>query len=234
MRVAIPLCVVLAAAAAHADVAEGKKLNVEGMKLVKKQDWFGALQLFKKAIDADPDAVFPHYNAASMESRLDEHDDLLKELAWLAASKDPAAAKALVKAKTDPDLERASMDPRVRKAIGLPELASMTGDAIALERSGVWGENGSACGGQALTLKFKKGGKLTVHTEAGCDDNYDKSDEPGTWKANGNGVTLTSKTVFKGGAEATIGPCEEQRPAAQCLVVKDGDHAFWRGPGELL
>src|SRR5437588_5190723 len=107
----ISLCLVLAAAAAHADPAQGKKLNAQGMQRVAHQDWAGALELFRKAIAADPDAVLAHYNAASMESRLGKIDLAAQDLAWLAASTDPAAARALAHGVTDPDLERASMDP---------------------------------------------------------------------------------------------------------------------------
>ena len=232
MRAAILVCLSLAASA-HADVAEGKKLNVAGMKKVNKQDWSGALELFKKAIAADPGAVLAHYNAASMESRLDKIDDCLADLAWLAKSSDPAAAKALAHGKNDPDLERASMDPRVRAIIGVPELASMTGDAIALERSGVWGEDGSACGAPGYTLTFKKGGALIAKSDWGCNDGEEHVDEPGTWKAKGASVIVTSKTLFKN-ATATFGPCDADKPGTWCLLVtdaKDGnDHAFHRGP----
>ena len=232
MRLAIALVLIMSPAL-HADVAAGKKLNVQGMQKVGKKDWSGALELFKKAIAADPDAVLAHYNAASMESRLAKLDDCVADLTWLAKSSDPAAAKALAHGKSDPDLERASMDPRVRTIIGVPELGSMTGDAIALERSGVWGEDGSACGAPGFTLTFKKGGALIAQSDWGCNDGEDHVNEPGTWKAKGASVIVTSKTLFKN-ATATFGPCDAEKPGALCLLVtdaKDGnDHAFHRGP----
>jgi hypothetical protein len=229
-------CLILVASAAHADPAQGKKLNAQGMGKVAHQDWSGALELFEKAIAADPDNVLAHYNAASMESRLGQIDDAAADLAWLASSADPAAARALAHGKTDPDLDRASLDPRVRTAIGAPALASMSPDAIVAERSGAWGEDGSACAGPGLTLTFKKGGVLTVRTQWGCDATDVDTTEVGTWKPKGTGVVLTTKKFFKGGAVATIGPCDQDKPAASCLLVTDGDdgndHAFRRGPAE--
>ncbi len=226
------LCLVLAVAAAHADPAQSKNLNAQGMQRVAKRDWSGALELFKKAIAADPDSVLAHYNAASMESRLGRIDDAAADLAWLAAAKDPAAARALAHGKSDPDLERASLDPRVRAALGWPALESMTGDALVLERSGVWSADGSACGAPGLTLTFTKGGGLAVEIHWGCDANESDTTEKGTWAPKGKGVTLTSRTLFKGGAAATFGPCAERKPT-WCLLVTDtnegNDHAFRRG-----
>jgi hypothetical protein len=228
----ISLCLMLVAAVAHADAAQGKKLNAQGMQRVGKKDWSGALALFKQAIAADPGSVLAHYNAASMESRLGEIDDAAADLAWLAASTDPAAARALAKGKTDPDLERASLDARVRTAIGVPALASMSADAIVLERSGAWSEDGSACAAPGVTLTFKKGGRLTVESHWGCDATDQETKEAGTWKAKDGGLVLTSRTIFKGGSAATFGPCDEGKPAV-CLRVADtkegNDHAFRRG-----
>lgn len=234
MRLAILVCLSLAATA-RADVAAGKKLNVQGMQKVGKKDWSGALALFKQAIAADPDAVLARYNAASMESRLDKLDDCVADLTWLAKSSDPAAAKALAHGKSDADLERASMDPRVRALIGVPELGAMTGDAIALERSGVWGEDGSACAAPGFTLTFKKGGALVAQSDWGCDASEDHVNEPGTWKAKGASVIVTSKTLFKN-ATATFGPCDADKPGTWCLLVTDAkngnDHAMHRGPAD--
>jgi tetratricopeptide (TPR) repeat protein len=223
------------AAVAHADAAKAKKLNAQGMQKYAKKHYDEALALFRAAIEADPGNVLAHYNAASVLSLSREPVEAGKELDALAASSDPAAAKALAKGKTDPDLERASTEAHVREVLGLPALATMAVDAILLERAGAWGVDGSACAQAALTITFKKNGVFTLRSEDGCDDQYDDTKHKGTWKVSGKDVTLTTD-VFKGGATGTFGPCEREK-TAWCLQVKDGDgnsYELARGAAVLM
>jgi hypothetical protein len=222
------------AGVARADVAKAKQLNTQGMQKYAKQDYEGALALFRAAIAEDPSSVKAHYNAASVLSLMGKAVEAGKELDVLAASTDPAAAKALAKGKTDPDLERASTEAHVREVLGLPAIATMSLDAVLLERAGRWGADAEACAGDVVTITFKKNGTLAYRGEFACDETDNVEDHKGTWKVSGKTVTLKGDKLFDG-ATITIAPCEDA-PTAACLQVDGGDvgaNALSRGEGRM-
>jgi hypothetical protein len=221
------------AGAARADVAKAKKLNTQGMQKYAKRDYDGALALFRAAIAEDPGSVKAHYNAASVLSLMGKAVEAGKELDALAALTDPDAAKALVKGRTDPDLDRASTEEHVRQVLGLPALDTMSIEALLVERAGKWGADGGACGGLAVTITFKKNGTLAFRGEFACDETDNVEDHKGTWKVSGKTVTLHGDKVFDG-ATLTIAPCEDEKTAA-CLQIDDGFGAneLFRGEGHM-
>ena len=229
------LCVALAAPA-RADTAAAKKLNVQGMKKYAKKDYGGALELFKRAINEDSTFVLAHYNAASMMSLTGDVAGLIEELEWLRSSPDPAAAKALAKAPTDRDLEPASMNVKVRALIGVPAIDTMDPGAVLLERSGVWGEDGSACAMGDLNVTFKKGGTFTAESEWGCDENDNVTRDKGTWKVvDGHLRIIGTKKLFET-EDARFAPCDDDKSDELCLVLSGADgneHHLARGKHEL-
>ena len=227
------LAVIAAAGAARADVAKAKKLNTQGMQKYAHHDYEEALALFRQAIAEDPGSVKAHYNAASVLSLMGKVVEAGAELDVLAASKDPAAAAALAKGRTDPDLDRASTEAHVREVLGLPALDTMTIEQILVERAGRWGADGDACGGLAVTITFKKHGALAFHGEFACDDTDAFIDHKGTWSVSGKTVTLHGEKTFDG-ATLTIGPCQDT-PTASCVQIDDGFGAneLFRGEGAM-
>jgi hypothetical protein len=196
---------------ARAEAQGAKKLNAEGMNLYAKRRYDDALDRFQKAVAADPGFVLAHYNAASMASLLGKNNLVVKELEWLAASSDPVAKKSLAHARADKDLERASMHPRVRRLIGLPPIETTPPSDLLVERSGVWGSDGSYCGGDAYTFTFKKDGTLRVATQWACNDSEDEQEDGGTWSIVGGKVVLKSKKLLEKDTEpATFGPCDDK------------------------
>jgi hypothetical protein len=208
------------AGAARADVAKAKKLNTQGMQAYGQHRYSAALDLFRAAIAEDPTSVKAHYNAASVLSLMGQVVEAGKELDVLAASKDPAAAKALVKARTDPDLDRASTEAHVREVLGLPAIDTMKIDALLLERAGKWGEDSGACG-EAILLTFKKNGTFAYHTEFACDDVDHVEDLAGTWKVAKDTVVLKGDKAFDG-ATLTVAGCSDVSTAV-CLQYDGHD-----------
>lgn len=217
-----------------ADAAKARKLNTQGMAAYKRQHYEEALAKFDQAIAEDATMVLAHYNAASMASLITDNPRVIKELEWLASSTDPAAAKALATGKTDRDLLYASMHPRVRALLGLPPLDQMDLATLVTERGGVWGIDGSACGGEAITITFRKGGKFSMRQEFACDETDAVSTENGTWAVKGGVLTLTSKKVFAGGAPAALETCSRGDDGSWCLALGGdvGDSAH-RGEGTM-
>jgi hypothetical protein len=224
----------LSSAIAAADAGKARQLNTEGMKLYGKTNYRAALEAFDKAIAADPTFVLAHYNAASMASILGNTARVIDELKWLVASKDPVAVKALVQAKTDRDLDRASMHPRVRELIGLPGFDKIDLAEMLTERDGVWGFDTEFCAGEAVTLTFKKGGKVAVASEFACDATETTTADAGTWTVSGGKLVITTKTVFAGGKPGAIASCDEPSDGSACLVIA-GDQvgSFHRGHGKF-
>lgn len=231
------LLAVLWVTTADADPKKAKALNVQGMKLYGKKQYYQALEAFKKAIALDPSYVWPHYNAASMASLLEDFPVVISELEWCVASKDPVAVKAMSTAKADKDLEKAIMHPRVRELVGLPALDKLTPEQILLERTGVWGADGSACGMPAYTFTFKKGGALAAALEGGCNEHHSVERYTGKWKIDAGKVVVMipkAKTSFSG----TFGACNGNDPKqGHCLNLTEGDdgneYTFARGAADL-
>ena len=229
------ICVAGWSALAVADGAKAKQLNNEGMRRYGKQDYRGALAAFDKALVEDPAFVLAHYNAASMASLLGDNARTLKELEWLVASKDAAAAKALAQARTDRDLDRASMHPRVRALVGLPTFDKIDLPELLTERGGIWGTDSSFCAGPAFTLLFKKGGAVAIKSEFACDATDAKDAETGTWAVVQGKLVITSKRAFTGGKAGAIATCDGGGADGSACLVIAGDQAgsFHRGPGSL-
>jgi hypothetical protein len=92
--------------------------NVRGMKLYHQKDYRHAGEEFRKALAADPRHVLAHYNLACVSALDGDKKTALAELRWLAGNPDPAAASALAKAKSDPDLRSIVGDPEAKKLLG--------------------------------------------------------------------------------------------------------------------
>lgn len=117
IRNALSAAILLAAVAASADSAKGKKLNAEGYELYKKGDFEHAADAFEAAVEAAPRLAIAHYNLAATKSRIG-NGCLAKRADILRALK---ASIAL-----DPSrLERARVDPDfayVRRTVGFQRL----------------------------------------------------------------------------------------------------------------
>ncbi|MCC6995821.1 MAG: hypothetical protein IT370_14520 [Deltaproteobacteria bacterium] len=178
---------------------------------------------------ADPTYVTAHYYIASAASVIGDFAVVRAELTWLKASTDKEAKKVLKTALKDPDLDRASVDPEVRKLLGLPALDTQTPEQRLLERRGTWSiqfRGDSPCDdGSFITLAFKKGGKLTI-TRTGCNDNgeYLHDAAKGTWKlaADGalklTGVSVDAEVTDGAVKDGTLRPCPRGLAGA-CFVT---------------
>ena len=240
MRAFITVVVVLGlTATASADRKKAMQLNAQGMKKYAKKDPQGAAKLFEKAIKEDETLAYAHYNLASMASLNHEFLVTIRELEWCKKSTDPVAAKLMAKAKTDKDLEDALMHPRVRELAGLPALETIPIDQVLLERSGIWGEEQSACAGASATFWFKKG-TFTVKAQAGCNEYNEEFKTSGTWSVKDGKLVLVPKKknkVFEGATlTGTIGDCypgkgEEYSEHGKCIKLDDdgSDRTLWRG-----
>jgi hypothetical protein len=204
---------------AGADPKKAKALNVKGMKKYKKKDYWAAKELFAQAVAEDPAYVTAHYNLASMAGLIGELELATKELEWLKASTDPEAAKKLAKAKKDPDLYPLTTAPSIRALLGLPALDTLPVADALLENGGVWGSNGSWCGGEGTTLTFKKGGKLAIQQEWGCNEDHDAPKETGTWKIVDGALVVASKKMLAGAKPAAWQPCTGDEKLL-CLVIE--------------
>ena len=134
--------------------AKAQEANTRGMQLYAKKDYAHAADEFRAAIKLDDTYVLAHYNLASMAALLGDKPTVLDQLKWLRASKDPLAAKVLVKAKTDPDLKSVVDDPDVDKLLGLgDDCAQSCVDAFAAcgERCGKGRSCWSGCEQQQAT-----------------------------------------------------------------------------------
>jgi len=237
MRRSIWIVCLALATPARADTAAAKKLNVQGMKKYAKKEYSAALELFEKAIAEDPSFVLAHYNAASMMSLNDDSAGALAELEWLSKSTDPVAVKAMAKAPTDPDLERASMNVKVRALIKLPAIESMDPGAVLLERTGSWGEDGSACATANLNVTFKKGGTFVAQSEWGCDENDNVEHDKGKWTVVNGTLHLTGGKKLFESVDAHFGPCDDDKADDWCLVVTGADgneHKLGRGQHQMF
>ncbi|MCC6995804.1 MAG: tetratricopeptide repeat protein [Deltaproteobacteria bacterium] len=157
---------------AQADRAKAKKLTDAAVaKFYNQGEWRKALEAYQKAVAEDPTYARVHYFIASAASIIGDLPVVRRELALVAAAAatDKEAAKLMKLAAKDPDLDRASADPAVRKLLGLPELSTLTPEQRLLERRGLWGteEQGGGVGsGQWIELTFKKKGKFSYHVSA--------------------------------------------------------------------
>lgn len=234
MKLVVALCVMTWSSLVAADAAKAKQLNTEGMKLYGKKDYPAALASFTKAIAEDPTFVLAHYNAASMASLAGDFPRVVKELEWLTASKDASAAKALAQGKTDRDLDRASMHPRVRELVGLPPLDKVDLGELLTERGGLWGADASACAGLAVNAVFKKGGKVSIQSEFACDATDANQSETGTWVVKGGKLVVKSKLIFPDGISGELAKCPADEGGIWCLAIDgNGFNAMHRGPGTM-
>jgi len=228
MRAVIAVVVVLGlTGVAGADAKKAMQLNAQGMKKYAKKDYFGAAELFEKAIKEDETLAYAHYNLASMASLNRDYPIVIRELEWCKKSTDPVAAKLFAKAKTDKDLENALMHPRVRELVAVTPLDKLTIDQVILERSGVWGQGPIACGPASATITFQKAGKFTVKAEAACNDEpIQKLKTSGTWSVKDGDLVLVpqkNKIFEVATLTGTIGPCvETDDKQGHCLWVEDG------------
>jgi hypothetical protein len=165
---------------AKADRDAARKANADGMAALLKGRADAAAGAFHTAIAADSSFVLPHYNLASIASIVGDVPVVRRELAWLAASRDQGARTALDRAKTDPDLDFASVDPQVRKLIGAPAFPAVAKDRL-VERRGVWSADGKSCGAPALTLTFAAAAKLQLSAITECKGKRDVKSAIGTW-----------------------------------------------------
>ncbi len=215
---------------ARADRAAAVKLTKAAVKQhYNKKEWKEAIAAYRAALAADPTYVTAHYYVASAASIVGDLATVRAELTWLEASTDKEARKVLKTALKDPDLDRASLDPEVRKLLGLPALDTLTPEQRLLERRGTWSiqfTGDSPCDeGSFITLVFKKGGKLTI-TRTGCNDNgeYLDDDAKGTWKlaADGavkvTGVSVDAEVTDGAVKDGTLKPCPRGLAGA-CFVV---------------
>jgi hypothetical protein len=219
---------------AGADKKKAMQLNAQGMKQYQKKNYGSAQELFEKAIVEDETLAYAHYNLASMASLTGDFPITIRELEWCAKSTDPVAAKLFAKAKTDKDLENALMHPKVRELVGVPALDKMTIDQVLLERSGIWGNEASACGNATIAFTFKKGGKFSVKTVWACNESYDKKTATGTWSVKDGVLNIVPKgtKLFGKLVTGTIGPCDDRdEKYGKCLLLEDGDdsHQLSRG-----
>lgn len=222
---AMVLCAL--AGTASGDAKQAKKLNTKGMKLYKKKKFDEAQKVFVEAVAADPDMVIPHYNLASTAAINGDVDAVLEQLAWLKASSDPAAAKRLVKAKTDKDFRNVAGHAQVREALGLAALDPMTADAV-LEYGGVW--NGVDMGMMAAweELSLAKNGTVKIRSYTGEDAVLRKS------KAKWSIVDGKLHVEYKGGnaVDYAWGECGsmmgDETDGSMCLLSDTVE--LWRGP----
>ena len=219
---------------ARADRAAAVKLTKAAVKQhYKQKEWKEAIAAYRAALVADPSYVTAHYYIASAASIIGDLATVRAELTWLKASTDKEAKKVLKTALKDPDLDRASLDPEVRKLLGLPALETLTPEQRLLERRGTWsmGFRGDGmCGdGAFITMVFKKGGKLSL-VQTPCNDNgaYLDTDGKGTWKLAADGsVKVTGISAELKPKEGVLAPCPEALPGS-CFIanlVHDDDDA---------
>jgi hypothetical protein len=208
--------------------------NVEGMAAIKRRDWRAAQTAFERSIAIDDSFVYPHYNLASVTSIIGQASPPLRELRWLAASKDPVAKELLKKALTDPDIDFISVDPVVRKLLGMPVYPTKVADRL-VERRGVWSSDGVPCTRATLTISFAAGGKLSVTAVDECKGKREEKTTRGTWKDDGS-ITLDPPIANLPAKSAIdwITLCGETETAARqiddgCFRLGATKRAFHRG-----
>ena len=226
-----------------ANRGKARARNVAGLIAMRKGDWKGAIKAFDDAIELDESSVLPHYNLASVASIYGDVATVRRELRWLQASHGQAAQRALAKAKVDPDLDFASIDPEVRKLLGVPPLPTTAADRVT-ERDGVWSSDGVTCKSPSTILTFAKGGTLHVTVLAECHGKRTTHALEGHWSAGKKPGTLEvelAKEIPGLPVRATLGPtaCDYYRPdgdqgdasgpAGSCLAVDGLDSIFRRG-----
>jgi len=131
--------------------------NVRGMKLYRQKDYRRAADEFRKAIASDPRHLLAHYNLACVAALDGDKKTALAELRWLAGNPDPAAAGALAKAKTDPDLRSVVGDPEARKLLGgasCDELCEIRRDGCDRECSDRSDDGGLRACGRACGMAY--------------------------------------------------------------------------------
>ena len=114
-------------------VADAVPPNTVGVRLLKAKDYPGAIAQFRKALAENPSHVLAHYNLACAAALSGDRKTAVAELRWLRASKDPAARKALGKARSDSDLKSVRADPEVVKLVG-PKPTQACDDACESKR----------------------------------------------------------------------------------------------------
>jgi hypothetical protein len=144
--------------------------NSLGMQRYRAGEMSGAAEQFRVAIDFDGSYVVAHYNLACVAARLGDTKTSLRELHWLADSKDPIARAKLQKAASDPDLDTVSTLPEVRTLLGQAPFEKSRPSAWLTERDGAWSTEAASpdCVERTYTLLFRGDDvTLTVHEE--CD-----------------------------------------------------------------
>lgn len=216
----------MTAARADADAKEARKLNAKGMKLYKKKKFEQAQAVFVKAIAADATMVIPHYNLASVAAINFDTEVVIEQLTWLKGSSDPAAAKRLVKARSDPDFRHAAGHPKVREMIGLPALDAMSADRV-LEYGGVWSGTDVGCSAAWYEYRFAKDGTYNGRSYCGDDGVVRKS--KGKWSIAGDKLHVAGKNAA---VEYAWQPCGsltgDDSDGSSCLVSDTVELA--RGP----
>ncbi|MCC7000058.1 MAG: hypothetical protein IT370_35995 [Deltaproteobacteria bacterium] len=217
------------------DPALAGALNLEGLARYREGDYHAARVAFAHAAAVDPTLPAAHYNLAAMSAIFGDAAVALRELGWLAASKDARSKVFLDKVPRDGDFARLAVDPAFRTLVGLPVLQPSESPMgrLLLSVGGVWSLPAATCERPTVVLAFTKDGLTATLRSCPAYDGTKLETVVGTWTPSPTTATaeIALPGLGKGKQPISFERCPGSTVDAGCLRLgaRPGLGPFHRG-----
>lgn len=196
----------------------------KAVEVARKAPKAKALAAWQAVLALDAQHGEAQYRIAALRAGQKQSAQAIEALAALAQSTREDAIEWLVEARFDKAFAPLRADPKFRAAVGLDRPAQTVYEKL-MGFGGQWEQTGTSCETPEVRLTLQRDRSFKLEVKSVCRGSVFEQPFKGTWRIDGDAVTLTLPTKGKQTSAKDEAPCVFERArdedALRCTLDRD-------------